>query len=149
MFKKLKNKKGFTLIELIVVIAIIAILAAVLLPKFLGFSQSAKMSASRTDAKNIATAVQALIAQGKTFEVIDVTDTDYGPEAVMGYVGKELGGLLVLAVDVPLGGNITSFTYTRDDNANSYPVTYNVAAGTFTDGTIAAGTITATAVGTP
>jgi len=32
MFKKLKNKKGFTLIELIVVIAIIAVLAAIIIP---------------------------------------------------------------------------------------------------------------------
>jgi type IV pilus assembly protein PilA len=32
MFKKIKNRKGFTLIELIVVIAIIAVLAAIIIP---------------------------------------------------------------------------------------------------------------------
>jgi prepilin-type N-terminal cleavage/methylation domain-containing protein len=32
MIKRLKNKKGFTLIELIVVIAIIAVLAAIIIP---------------------------------------------------------------------------------------------------------------------
>ena len=32
MFKKIKNKKGFTLIELIVVIAILAVLAAIIIP---------------------------------------------------------------------------------------------------------------------
>ncbi len=32
MFKKAKNKKGFTLIELIVVIAILAVLAAIIIP---------------------------------------------------------------------------------------------------------------------
>ena len=32
MFKKLKDKKGFTLVELIVVLVILAILAALLIP---------------------------------------------------------------------------------------------------------------------
>lgn len=33
MFKKLKDKKGFTLVELIVVLVILAILAALLIPR--------------------------------------------------------------------------------------------------------------------
>jgi type IV pilus assembly protein PilA len=45
--KKL-NKKGFTLIELIVVIAILAILAAILIPSVTGYITKA------TDAKNLA-----------------------------------------------------------------------------------------------
>ena len=41
---RLNNRKGFTLIELIVVIAIIAILSAVLIPQMSGFTQRAKDS---------------------------------------------------------------------------------------------------------
>ncbi len=36
MFKKLKDKKGFTLVELIVVLVILAILAALLIPALTG-----------------------------------------------------------------------------------------------------------------
>ena len=36
MFKKLKDKKGFTLVELIVVLVILAILAALLVPALTG-----------------------------------------------------------------------------------------------------------------
>lgn len=37
MFKKLKDKKGFTLVELIVVLVILAILAALLIPTLTGY----------------------------------------------------------------------------------------------------------------
>ena len=48
--KKLLNKKGFTLIELIVVIAILAILAMILIPSLTGYIKAA------TDSKNQANA---------------------------------------------------------------------------------------------
>ena len=41
MFKKLKDKKGFTLVELIVVLVILAILAALLIPALTGYIDKA------------------------------------------------------------------------------------------------------------
>jgi type IV pilus assembly protein PilA len=43
--RKLHNRKGFTLIELIVVIAILAILALIAIPRFTGFTNRAKIQA--------------------------------------------------------------------------------------------------------
>ena len=49
--KKL-NKKGFTIVELVIVIAVIAILAAVLIPTFSGVIEKAQKSANDQDAAN-------------------------------------------------------------------------------------------------
>lgn len=62
MYKKINNKKGFTLIELIVVIAIIGILAMVAVPKLGGFIASAEARTDQANAKlltNIAHVIQA------------------------------------------------------------------------------------------
>jgi type IV pilus assembly protein PilA len=70
-----KKKKGFTLIELIIVIAIIAILAAVALPKFMEMRENANIKADIATAKNLNTVVSALVADNKlsTNQNIDVT----------------------------------------------------------------------------
>lgn len=50
--KNLKNKKGFTIVELVIVIAVIAILAAVLIPTFGGVMDRAEDSAAIQNARN-------------------------------------------------------------------------------------------------
>lgn len=82
---KKTNKKGFTIIELVIVIAVIAILAAVLIPTFTSISNRAKESAALQEAKNAYTlACAEAMADGY---INEVDDEDKDNEEI-GYVGK-------------------------------------------------------------
>lgn len=59
MKKKNFNKKGFTLVELCVVIAIIGILAMLIVPTFSGFIKKARVSAAIADTRTIQTSIEA------------------------------------------------------------------------------------------
>lgn len=84
--QKCKSRKGFTLIELIVVIAIIGILATVLMPKFAGFTESSKKTKAISNARNIAVAIEALQAESKK--------VDEG--SIETYLGKDIKGNILL-----------------------------------------------------
>src|SRR5207248_4495780 len=57
MFSRMKGQKGFTLIELMIVVAIIGILAAIAIPNFLQYQMKARQTEARTNAMGIKTSM--------------------------------------------------------------------------------------------
>lgn len=74
MFKlinKMKNKKGFTLVELIIVLAVLVIIAAIAVPRFAKVQNDAKIDADYTTAKTIAKAVEMYMASTDGYNLGD------------------------------------------------------------------------------
>ena len=69
---KIKLKKGFTLVEIMIVVAIIAILAAVAIPNFVKYRRNSQAAACVSNLKQIQGAIEQARMAGKT----NYADTD-------------------------------------------------------------------------
>ena len=77
---KMKDQKGFTLIELMIVIAIIGILAAIAIPQFSAYRKRSYNSAAQSDLKNATTAQEAYFVDEQTYTgvVNNLAGASYG-----------------------------------------------------------------------
>ena len=76
---KKNNNKGFTLVELIVVLVILAILAAILVPALLGYIDKARNGQYLEEAHSIYTATQAYATEQYAKAPTADMPTSYGP----------------------------------------------------------------------
>jgi len=85
----MKSRKGFTLIELMIVVVIVGILAAIIIPLLLSRVEKAKYSEGKAIAGQIATAVRAYVAEeGDSDTLSDTPDI----EDDLGFKLNELDG---------------------------------------------------------
>ena len=86
---KIKQKQGFTLIELMVVVAIIGILASIAVPLYAQHQASAKLSAALSEMNAYKPEVETLVIEGKKQGLIKVSTDNC---EVFTYVPLGVGG---------------------------------------------------------
>ncbi|HIU83417.1 MAG TPA: prepilin-type N-terminal cleavage/methylation domain-containing protein [Candidatus Faecicola pullistercoris] len=127
MLKKKLNKKGFSLIELIIVIAIMAILAAIIVPTVINKVQEANESAAQTEVSNIATAIQQ--------EIVELQATTPAKELV--YLKDDANGAISLVttssgdsrIALTPDTNPTTITITNTVGSTEYKATITISTG--------------------
>lgn len=132
MFKNRKNnKKGFTLVEVIVVLVILAILAAIMIPALTGWIEKANKKTALVEARSALLALQTEASEN--YNNIDksvttlpekyVTDAEELAELEAKSITKD-------SVTISNTKKITAFTYT---SSTGYTVTYANKAFTVAD----------------
>ena len=76
MRKKQKNERGFTLVELMVVIAIIGVLVAIALPKFMNQANKAKIASAQATLASMKTSIELHAAGAKNNKYPDTDEID-------------------------------------------------------------------------
>lgn len=86
--RSLSKNKGFSLVELIIVIAIMAVLIGLLAPQYLRFVNRSKVVADMENAKTIADAINAQVMEGGS-DGITIPSSGAGGAAVTGVPNLE------------------------------------------------------------
>ena len=111
-----RNDKGFTLVELVVVIAILAVLAALLIPRIIGNVEDANKSRELADARTIAgevTTHNALVAvEGGTTIPLELADEHTLIDSDLEPIGRHEDGTIAgwktgVSIEVDAEGNAT------------------------------------------
>lgn len=113
MLKKMKNnKKGFTLVELIVVLVILAILAALLIPALTGYIDKAKNKSIVAETRQVVMAAQTLVDE--KYGTVDV-GAAVKVEGVAGVTDKDCDVTKKNITDLAeVKGTIVSISLTTD-----------------------------------
>lgn len=134
---KKKNRKGFSLVELIVVLVIMAILAAALIPSLTGYIKKTKEQSVRSECQSAVQAAQTIAsgayADGNGEYKVDGVTLDFDDDITAGSDAYKTA--IASLAEVPSGtvtdvtvvdGRVTALTYTRNNTTSSYSMTGNV-----------------------
>jgi type IV pilus assembly protein PilA len=107
--KRMQDDKGFTLIELMVVVLIIAILIAIAIPTFLGLRERAQNRAAQSDLRNALTAAKAFYTDDETYTGFNVAAADSVEPSLNWVAGAPAADTDQVGIDDGTTGNTARF----------------------------------------
>lgn len=115
LVKKVQNKEGFTLVELMIVVAIIGILAAIAIPNFLAYQLKSKSAEAKTNIGAIKTSLVAYAAERD--EYLTASSTPAGNATTQKLAWTPIGGEGFESLGFAPSGDVY-FRYAIDTEAN-------------------------------
>jgi type IV pilus assembly protein PilA len=118
------SKSGFSLVELMVVVAIIGILATIAVPNFQRFQARAKQSNAKTELSGIYTAQKAFLVEYNSFHA-HLPMIGFVPEGVNGTDANSAYAAIapsrIYATSAGLGNNETALNFVGTNSNNRFP----------------------------
>lgn len=117
--RKLLGNKGFSLVELIIVIAIMAVLVAILVPQYIQYVEKSRVSADDTFADSLKNAVNVILSDDANSQTINEDFTVTWTDKSVVVAGNDNA-----AVATALANSLTGYA-TKPIQSNKYKTTYN------------------------